>query len=989
MAVRFGRIGTDGQEKATSFADAGAAARAAEALIREKIAKGYKEVKAGASAPAANAKAKPAATAKPKSVTKAKAKAQSGDRPKAIVFAVDEIPQIAKMADAYAIPPEVRRSPVYFYPSQYADQVKLPPDRVCTPEEAKIGHAFLSRLAVDLWTRDWKENVYPLGHIRAWHDVPVDVLVDAFDKCGFDVVAAADVARLAGYAADTALAAKLAAQKPTADATADLMFADVFGLTRVTVNGKATSDPKLAGRSLSIDRDGRVGLLRQQLDIRVVLGLADGRELGALDRGLTLHPAGGAVVEPTSVSFQVRALKRTGTPDAGQLACNVYPSLGPARAPLGLRGGGSIELSCDEPLVFDAAGNYLAWFGDELTAQWQRSARSVLFAGRYPTPATEASVAWSVELLGPVGGQLSLSIADGVPVACLRDVAAGKVDVAVFGALGAAADGADGAPRVRTIDSVTVPARVGQTLLYQPDDGTLAREPLDGGSATRHELPAKHAGRGRVVSRGDRWLFVPAHGESLLDLEHGGREIGRGLPAKQQASRTSALAALAKVRAVIEDAGMDAQLTKSEEGSVSIDVSRGPAFLGRAVTDALGQFVLEGGGSNHGASIGGGTPGTARPVMRDELVDTLRFFDGHGLRLEWALHALDLYSYPIHSGKAPGLAADAEPILLGALFDALVPENGPFDAKLARWSQGAPAADAIKAWLLAAPENITWHRGPHVLALIGWITAHHFGREALRIWLAIPEPRLLRCNVTASLSWLAKTDPKANAELGRWFAAIKKPDPSWNQLRTTLGVPPSAEEEQEAEEEKARQPVAPPAGFDAPTTWDAIVAAWSGGREIHGQAAYAKSADHAAVARKLGVAALPPSYLEYVRRFYPLGELRKKYERDKLPYFLSLLTGERMVEERDLFRESLASSAEINTGRRRMAADLAGLIAFGSDTDRTSICWDPAHTNADGEMLICFIDIDERATTDARTDVGYDLKEVLKYYQPGTFDERD
>ena len=40
-------------------------------------------------------------------------------------------------------------------------------------------------------------------------------------------------------------------------------------------------------------------------------------------------------------------------------------------------------------------------------------------------------------------------------------------------------------------------------------------------------------------------------------------------------------------------------------------------------------------------------------------------------------------------------------------------------------------------------------------------------------------------------------------------------------------------------------------------------------------------------------------------------------------------------------------------------------------------------------MMICFIDGDEWDAAKARTDLGYDLKEVVKYYQPGTLDERD
>jgi predicted DNA-binding WGR domain protein len=43
--VRFGRIGTAGQTSAKSFADAAAAQQHAETLIKQKLGKGYREVR--------------------------------------------------------------------------------------------------------------------------------------------------------------------------------------------------------------------------------------------------------------------------------------------------------------------------------------------------------------------------------------------------------------------------------------------------------------------------------------------------------------------------------------------------------------------------------------------------------------------------------------------------------------------------------------------------------------------------------------------------------------------------------------------------------------------------------------------------------------------------------------------------------------------------------------------------------------------------------
>jgi hypothetical protein len=203
-----------------------------------------------------------------------------------------------------------------------------------------------------------------------------------------------------------------------------------------------------------------------------------------------------------------------------------------------------------------------------------------------------------------------------------------------------------------------------------------------------------------------------------------------------------------------------------------------------------------------------------------------------------------------------------------------------------------------------------------------------------------------------------------------------------------LGAAPVAQKrEADADADDAdREPVAAPPELALPTTWDALAAAWSGARAIF-DADDATAADPAAVAKELGVAALPPSYLEFVRRFYTVGELRRKYDRDRFPYFLDLIPPSKLASDRDYFNECLESLGDTSVELRETARALEGLLPFGNNTSRTNICWDPTKTNDAGEMMICFVDGDEWSIEKARTDVGYDLKEVLKYYQPGSFDE--
>ena len=47
LHVRFGRIGTEGQTRSKGFPDETVAQREADALVREKLGKGYRERKGG------------------------------------------------------------------------------------------------------------------------------------------------------------------------------------------------------------------------------------------------------------------------------------------------------------------------------------------------------------------------------------------------------------------------------------------------------------------------------------------------------------------------------------------------------------------------------------------------------------------------------------------------------------------------------------------------------------------------------------------------------------------------------------------------------------------------------------------------------------------------------------------------------------------------------------------------------------------------------
>jgi predicted DNA-binding WGR domain protein len=78
--VRFGRIGTAGQQKVKTFATPAAAIADAAKLIKEKVGKGYREVATGASRPA-SAAAAPPASARSAAIATA---ATAADRPRGV-----------------------------------------------------------------------------------------------------------------------------------------------------------------------------------------------------------------------------------------------------------------------------------------------------------------------------------------------------------------------------------------------------------------------------------------------------------------------------------------------------------------------------------------------------------------------------------------------------------------------------------------------------------------------------------------------------------------------------------------------------------------------------------------------------------------------------------------------------------------------------------------------------------------------------------------
>jgi predicted DNA-binding WGR domain protein len=555
----------------------------------------------------------------------------------------------------------------------------------------------------------------------------------------------------------------------------DLFFADSFGLTRVTADGKIRTVTKLWGTALSLDADARFGVLHKPNGIRLIVNLARLTEVGALDDGEQMHPTGAVLTRVgTPYAFRV-VLPNQGSGSADGWMRGLEVENAPERDPLRLRGGNSIDLSSGESLALDVSGNYISWFNYETTSGSYVRKRSVLCAGRFPEADGPATATWRVELRGPERGRLSVSIADGIPAVCLCDPATPKVDVAIFGI-----DDDAGAPvRVRTIDSATLPARVGQTLVYQPDAATVVSEPLEGGAAARYQLAEKHRGLGRVIARGDRWLFVPAHGESVLDLAHGGGELDRGLPAAGAKARAEASAQIAKIRELVSDAGMEAEMevaTVGKRTSAQVRLSGGPAFLGRALENAIAGYLEAAGvGAPSAFSLSHSFHFPGR-VTRAEMIDLLRYFDAHKAKLDWTGSFVDcLHPFPDGMFEPVEVDPDAEALLLWAALDEIAPaDGGDFEVKLAAWTKGAPPPPLIAERLSAAAAQIgtVWHT--RLWNVIAGITVRRFRGDALDIWFALPERYVCIPGAVKALAWLAAEDSGARQRLATWFASLKE-----------------------------------------------------------------------------------------------------------------------------------------------------------------------------------------------------------------------
>jgi hypothetical protein len=452
------------------------------------------------------------------------------------------------------------------------------------------------------------------------------------------------------------------------------------------------------------------------------------------------------------------------------------------------------------------------------------------------------------------------------------------------------------------------------------------------------------------------------------------------------------LTAFDELRGMLAEAGVHAELAGVDlkRYYVGCDVLMSPGFdplLGLAVREALLTHVLPNmlGKLSSAAptvSVVGGPDEVPRAIDRSSVLRVLGFLDHHAIPLKstsklWSKVYDDALGPEKNVRQAP--ADDVEALLLSAILDALVPQPGSFDEKIARWTRSNVSLADVRG-VVDDPRVDFSSRDSATADALAWIVAHRFRAQSPELVLSMLARRGLSSpSVDGVVKWLATEGAPAETR-----AVLKKREDWSSAWAWAIGEAEPWILTDEARPEPMAgdpHPVPLPEEMVGSVSWEDIEQRWaSEGERQKGP----RDFDLASIAKSLDLARLPPSYEEWSRRYADIGELHLAYVREGFPYFLILQPPDRLAAERQIFRDNLASLAELGAEERAIAKALEGLLPFAHDTSRTSLCWDPAKTNPEGEMLLTLVG-EGTTLEEVRTDCGYDLLEVLKYYKPANY----
>ena len=283
-------------------------------------------------------------------------------------------------------------------------------------------------------------------------------------------------------------------------------------------------------------------------------------------------------------------------------------------------------------------------------------------------------------------------------------------------------------------------------IWWQPDEGTLCAGAVLGEATERHELPAEHAGPGRLLRLTGRTLFLPWHGVTILDLaptKKGKTEISRKHKAADEPLYRAASQLLAPIQEMMAPRGVRVEWIGVVRSGRQIEPKANIIGKSDLVTHLL-QSALQRGAkqllAQHGVTNVSASGGTrfdevlSAPTSVGDLRMLTATLDAVGIDRTLAFNAVDsLRETAKRLGRAMPWTPEVEALAMAIAISGLRGEVGAIPP--------ATASALEEATSLLADTEALFRRGIDSISTAKFLAvcAHeHFGAEA-----AAPLLRLL------------------------------------------------------------------------------------------------------------------------------------------------------------------------------------------------------------------------------------------------------
>jgi predicted DNA-binding WGR domain protein len=789
--------------------------------------------------------------------------------------------------------------------------------------------------------------------------------------------------------------------------SAPVVFVDVFGLTRIGPDDHVKTAEAFGAPpgSVSSEAAGCVLLLHRPGKVNVIVDAASLAEKRRLDSGRVLHPDGSAAVEMGSIGVFTTPIGA----GKSKLRHRELPKRAVSKLkPIAFGAEAPSRDACVGPdIAFGAEGAFVA-FGARDDSE---KAQGFLFVGTWRSPSKPPQIRFEVPLRLAPGSRFSVSVDGQRAVIAVQEIATRQAHLAILDEQGKVS--------VRSFSSVDVPVAAFGAVAWQPDEKTVVSESLADGARAEFSVssitraarrrakatPLANEGRGRILLGTQRTLYLPWHGETVLDLDRA-IEFSRKLPKSTMKARDTVRAMTRKLEPMLDDAGIHLEFLEldADDNRATVRVSGGrdpvvSAFVQQAMMGLVCEAFAGGGGVAGSLDIEGA-------VERADLLRVIRFTDAHALPFArtaefWCeTYDRELVGSEIETPRGVALEKNAEPVLLWALLDAIAPSKQSIEAKLKRWQSAKPTAAGVLADLKRVTAGRQKDLQAPVVAALLWAASHQFRSAAAPIW-DLGLTRLLEANrlldasmpIYKALTWLASHDSGARARLASALAQLGddfEEELDYSGLGNLLQIVGVRAKEEEPEDEDAESDDTDDESAPTPArprrargklTWAAFAATLGESVNRRGKTEIT-DAEFAKTAKALGLARLPPSYCEYQRRFGGLGEWRLGTKVRGVPPTLSIRRWSALPKDRDDFQKLLEVWSDFNEHAKKLADKLRHLLPIGSDGSRSHLCWDPKKPAKRGELGLCYIDGGDWSATLARMrhDCGSDLLELIQLF---------